>query len=922
MIRPGQHNEDGLPVELAWKDTDHNEDGLPVLTSKKKDDFPLLYNRAKTGSMAALVDGSHPLSSDGLLKPMTEKAIKKNEYPFDIPADEIKSEAQNKIADIMYGDNEDWKDPLKVIDRGLKESKDVKTALVHSAAKDIAKESLADNGFDAKRILNESIWGKYGDENQTSKMLREKANEYDKKTEGLRKLEPDSGVYPNPATLWDLKSEALKNYAQKDNEFKRNLESSGIDVNNVMAWQQIPSVKMGSIMNDYLNDNDINTYLEKEPTKLFPQFQQAHETLLTDNKDYGVNVVANKVSQAIQESGYNNIEPIFNYNSETSKGFANDVAGRVLTPQELEIYNQNIRDNQEQYLDKPSFFEGVASGIKDVYKGVGSTLEAPFQSHGQNIKDQWVKEASNVSANPEGLMKYIRGAGRGAGFVMGLVSGAEVGGGAPAAHQAMIGATVFGDALKEAETKYKSPVKAWTSAGLQTLGFMYFNNIFPSAKVGQLFNAAKPEINDIAVSLAKGEISQQAAKTGLTKVLESAGKGLKQNVSASAQMTALVGINRMADKLFGLDPQTYEKYNSQSFPSVFGHFFLDNTVVSGLAGHSQASRERKLSEQSLMTAAQSPRQIERAINEQDPANKEELLSTVKHVEEVHKELIKNNVPQKKQGSYLLHSVAEKANKELAEQSSDPTLKAKYTDLAKKSHDIKEGILKGIPEDLIKQNQAIKEIKELYNEDYLPKGSMMLLESKANPEDTKGKFDEEKVKGYLKFVAQQANNITEGGEFNTGFDSRKSAKQIPEVVRDIANEMFPEYKKTAEEYDADKVYEPEKPEGLQSTSVIMPQENKVAENVPLSEGKKPAIILPEENKVADNVPLKQVEEPAKLETERDMEIDNAMKPEIKFEPIPVDDLVESKNDPIGDKGRYRAIKKDFDILNKIIQCIWQ
>lgn len=861
MIRPGKHNDDGLPVELAWKDADHNEDGLPVLTSKKKDDFPLLYERSKPSSLPSLLSGNHQLSSEAQLKENDRQKVL--DYMQGLKTPEEKelaknnasnsqqlayNEGQKRLMEISATDD----DPLATAKKKMSESKDVQEGIKNYMAGRFVEDKI--DGVDAEQILDNTNLGRWGDENLTSTTLRNKVIEYNKKANGLRELErvaaqhlSSFGEEASPIILNDLKGLAIKNYADKDSEFKRNLETIGVDVNNPMSWQQIPSAKMGVIMNDYLNDKDVNTYLQKESPNLREAFNYANKTLLTDNKDFGINVVANKVSQEIQKSGYNSAEPIFNFNTPASQKYANTIAELTLTPQELQIYNENIRDNQDKYLDKPSFFEGVASGIKDVYGGIKSTATALSQSKPENIKDQWIKEASNINANPEGFLGFVRGAGRGAGFVMGLLSGAEVLGGGAAANQAMIGGAVFGDALKEAQTKYKSPVKAFTSAGLQTIGFMYLHNIFPAAKVGELFKVVKPELNDIAVNLAKGNITQEAAKSQITKVLESAGKGFKQNVTASAQMTGLIGVNRMVDKMFGLDPQTYEKYNSQSLPSVFGHFFLDNSIVSGLAGHAESSRERKATEQSLMQAAQSPRQIERAIEEQNPPNKDDILETIKHVESVHKELIKNNVPENKQGAYLLHSEAERVNKKLAEESSDPTIKAKYTELAKKSHEIKEGILKGIPEDLIKQNQAIREVKELYNEGYLPKGSMMMLESKKTPE-AEGKFDEEKVKDYLKFVAQQSNNITEGGEFNKEFDSRKASKQIPEAVREIANEMFPEYAKTAEEHDFEQFIS-SKPEMM------------VTEGVPVIDKTKPAVILPEQNKVAENIPLIKTEQNA-------------------------------------------------------------
>src|SRR5690606_9848731 len=127
--------------------------------------------------------------------------------------------------------------------------------------------------------------------------------------------------------------------------------------------------------------------------------------------------VANKVSKAVQETGFNNIDPVFNFYGENHKQFADQIANQVLSPEELEVWNKNIRDNQEKYMDAPSLFQGIAEGGGDVFKGIGNTFTEPFRSVSESTKRRWEKEASHVSANPQGIFKVMRDTGH----VLGLV---------------------------------------------------------------------------------------------------------------------------------------------------------------------------------------------------------------------------------------------------------------------------------------------------------------------------------------------------------------------------------------------------------------------------------------------------------------------------------------------------------------------
>lgn len=729
--------------------------------------------------------------------------------------DKINKKAEERVNEVMFGD--DWRDPVKGVAKLSKgDPADPIDIAVTKRANDIIKNNLAGDGFDAKRILNDGSFR--GEGNLTEGLLIKKAADYDKNTASVRELPVVDLTHASPEYLDynftpALTNAAIKFAAGKDSQFKQNLDDMDIDLNDPVLYNRLNSGIVGRKMREFLNDKDIQTYITKEAPELLPAFERAKKTIRVTNKDFGVNEVANEVSQAIQKSGFNAIDPVFNYNSNQSKEYANQIAEQLYRddPESMAIYNQNIRDNQDQYLDKPSFFQGFAEAGKQVGEGIGSTFTAPFTDRGKNIEEQMVKEANHVSANPEGFVGFMRGLGHGTGFVVSLAAGGELLSGAgmspAAAQKTLVGTTMFGDFLKEAERKYKSPVKAFTSASLQTLGMASLSNIFPSAKLNAAFKEVKPELSRITSDLVKGSITREAAKdevfNTIQKAIDWGKKSGIQNLKASGEMTAFEVADKGLDKLMGLNDQTYDKYHYEGQEwDTFKTMFLNNSLVSGVTGIAEMKRNTKEGKAIAYDIASNPRKYERLADEIQASNPSvkasDLKEKIKTLGDAKKELDLNKIPVDEQKTYLVHAKNEIDLREKAAQTNEPSLKKKYETEAKKSAEVKEGILKGLTEDQVKERQAIKDVKELYNEDFLTKAQKELLESKETPE-SEGKFDEKKVKGFLEFVSQKANNVDAEGNFVKSSDARKANKFSKKLI-ELADEMFPENRKTAEEFD--------------------------------------------------------------------------------------------------------------------------
>ena len=133
-------DEDGLPIpQTSQVDTvQFDEDGLPIPVKKKAVGTDLSMVGGKAATFGGQVGSSAPLSERekianyvktlgggvkqvsgdknvGNLKSITQtKTTIKPETTFDQTKEEAVSGGINKINEIMYDTNDDWKDPIKV----------------------------------------------------------------------------------------------------------------------------------------------------------------------------------------------------------------------------------------------------------------------------------------------------------------------------------------------------------------------------------------------------------------------------------------------------------------------------------------------------------------------------------------------------------------------------------------------------------------------------------------------------------------------------------------------------------------------------------------------------------------------------------------------------------------------------------------
>lgn len=659
-------------------------------------------------------------------KPLTEVPVKQKE---DTP-EHIDQQAHAKLDEIMYADDSRWKDPLKSVYQAYFNSNDKERAVINRAA-DLTQRSIMQDGFEAKKLLQSSHFGKEGDDNITARELRNKAQEYDKTTAPLREIQLQPESYDENENAKKVYSDMIQNaaikwWADKNPDFKRQLGGANVDINDPDLAHRIDPALAGMIRKEYLDDGNVKAYLDKENPHMLPAAEYAYKNNITANKAWGVNQVANEVSQEIQKSGYNKIEPIFNYWGKGSQEYANLTAETMYAddPVKLEIYNKNIRDNQHEYLDAPSFFQGVSETAKDFITGVGHTLTTPFTSREHDIKEEWRKEAMNVSANPDGYIGFIRDTGRATGFVMSLAAGGELLQGAKivsnpvAAQKVLVGLGFFGDELRKGEMKYDSPVKAWSSAALNTAGFVMLNDIFPAAKARAAFNEVSPELSAIMENLTNGKITKEVARkqanNTFKKAVDFGTKTLAQNAKISLEMTALTAGSKLVDKVLGLDDTTFEKYHPKDEElQTFKSMFLSNGVVAGLSAYGEINKRNHGLENAWWEAANQPKTYMRAAAETAAKNpqlsKTEIYDNIKFLHETKKHLDQRGIPVEQQKEYLSAAMKQRVMEANVANIPDETMQKAQAKSIKDQQTIKETILKGepVPDELYQKISVIR-----------------------------------------------------------------------------------------------------------------------------------------------------------------------------------------------------------------------
>jgi len=696
--------------------------------TKSKDDFYDQYFPAvkkketfNSGNPHSYLNlfGKKSEQPSGISSPTQLELLSQGEKPQKLPNTTVKSSIKydpysydkegfnKKVAEHLNAFNdENDVDPVKTL--VSKKSPNFDDELAKNTAIDVAVREGVSDGIQAKEILAFDNDGT----NETNNRLQQHAAEVAARYEDVAKdLRGVSGTNAKPLFY----QAAIKKFAKENKSFAKDIKDLGLDLNDPFIADKIDPMKVGQAMDKYLKDDDVNTYLSRENVDLVPMALEVRDNLLTDNPKYGINQVANKVSQARIRN--KNTDVLFDWTGDKDKEETNKIAEEVLSPKELEIYNSTIRNNQDDYLDKPSMVAGVAQGIKDTLKGIKEWGAQLTSSNADVVRNKWHEEAKNVSANPTGALEIFTDTGKMLGLVgtMGATGNALGLAELPATNTVL---TFGAEAIKHNREKYNdSPVKAGLGAIIETGMYVALSkNIFPAKDVAQAISKVRPEIGRVIEKLSNGAITKEAARqelqTTVKKVID-LGKGtLSKAAKITAELETIKGITRGLDKI-NMDAETFKQYHpDDEFNPV--HTFLTNIAVAGLAKYGEQKAKDKEFSEVMYNAASNPRQAERLIDQAPnmSANEvRELKSNLNHISKVKENLQDKGFSEEAQKFFIFQSLREKVATENAEKLTDPTLIKKQKEVAKEAHEVKEQVLAGVPIEEIKTETQKKKEEE-------------------------------------------------------------------------------------------------------------------------------------------------------------------------------------------------------------------
>lgn len=481
---------------------------------------------------------------------------------------------------------------------------------------DLIKNSLFKNGNVAKKVLqNASSKGKIDPNNETLQLASDKANEIDK-------------VYNDYQSSHSIAASAINEAMQNDENFASQVKQ---------LKGKLPPALEGAAIDNYIRShkNDLEE-LSKTDRSLGTDYEDLKDNLEQRYPDYGMTVIANKLSKEREKAGYNS--SIANFNTSTFQKHNDELASKILTPQEKTLYDKHKQDVAEM-IDTGGALNRLSEGVESGLKGMaGSAKDVLGQTDkASHIYEQLNDEATNVSNGEKGWKKVIGETFHMGGTLLPLMAGGEIGEGLGLAPSTASGTAMtlqFGHGiLKDAESKYPDdPNKAALSGLSNLIAWNVLPDLVPAGKVKDAFKEVKPELEKTIEDIGENETLNSVRN----KLGDAFRKALPQYVKGVSEMTGLQVYNSLFDKLSMNDESFHKFHNDSDVGDVVKSMMAANILPAGMVGAGELINrplETKPEEIQQPDAQKEEVPQEQTINEEPPIKQsvpnEESLSDLK-----------------------------------------------------------------------------------------------------------------------------------------------------------------------------------------------------------------------------------------------------------------------------------------------------
>lgn len=660
---------------------------------------------------------------------------------------------------------------------------------------------------------------------------------------------------------------------------------------------EIPKELEGELVHDFLQNRRVREKSEGS--------QDFHNQVKVQEFDFYRNypelrqrMILSKIAQGREDFGYNNF-----FLNLPGKKSSDDIVDRLIAEDKLsaedkDFYEKNVRPTIGFGADIPTpgltetAFKSTgeslanlpkgmyeATGLRDLLHSRGEILSANLQEEFDKTPEPHykglLKNISHATGNLLGIVTPI-------GIESRILTEANILRKASTASELATGLTFYHDIQKaESIRNPDNPTLAHISALIQSALWMKGIKTFGDLSKG-ILKSSSPEINDILKSLQKGEIANAAAAKGIAnvfvdKVVTAAGKSVTESAKIAGITMANIAVSDILNGKFDLDA------NINAGVQTLGHMMLSLPLLE----IAKVVGSKNMTADYLDAIAKNPEQYRGSIT--DPAQKKNFEFLL----EVNKELEgrEDLKPEQRKKVQLI----ELQKKVLEDKIKDSPSKSLTT---KEQKEVAALDIEGRKELGEIGNKEF--VEEMYDEELIPKSDRVLVENNET-----GKFEPNKAGAYLKFIAQQANNLGENWELHEG--KAPNMEHYPSQLIEAANKQW------AKEIEA------ARPKDEISQPIELSTELPADYKLPEQAEQPTEVNIP---KLPTNEPIKEANPKVKeLESQREKEIVENGKPEVKMEFVTADDLVKS-SDPVKNKQLHNDIKDRYKELRNLIDCLWK